>query len=102
MIVVALLTSQSSAVQLSANSESGLWAEIEKQAAKHHHKHKEHKDTKEDKAAAEAKAAADKKESDEAKNIKDNATQGLASLEKDDASLSDMLSFSKEVASTKT
>ena len=39
--------------------------------------------------------AAQKKESEEAKHIKDDATQGLASLEKDDASLSDMLSFSK-------
>ena len=102
LIVVALLTSQSSAVSLreSVNSETGLWAEIEKQAAHKHHKH--HKDKKEDKAADEAKAVAQKKESEEAKNITSDATQGLATLEKDDASLSDMLSFSKQVANTKT
>ena len=56
-MVVALLTTQSSAISLreSVNSETGLWAEIEKQAAHKHHKHHEHK--KEDKAADEAKAA---------------------------------------------
>ena len=62
-----------------------------------HHKHHS-KDKKEDKAADEAKAATQKKESEEAKKITGEATQGLATLEKDDASLSDMLSFSKEVA----
>jgi hypothetical protein len=79
------------------NSETGLWAEIEKQAAHKHHKHHS-KDKKEDKAADEAKAAAQKKESEEAKKITGEATQGLATLEKDDASLSDMLSFSKVIA----
>ena len=49
---------------------------------------------------AKKKTKAQKK--DEAKEITNKAQQGLAELEKDDASISDMLSFSKAVASGKT
>ena len=102
LIVVALLTSQSSAVSLRESALSGteLWAEIEKQAAHKHHKHHEHK--KDEKAEDPAKSLAQKKEAEEAKVISEDANKGLENLEKDDASLSDMLSFSKQVASTKT
>lgn len=103
LIVVALLTSQSSAVSLRESAYSGteLWTEIEKQAAHKHHKHHEHKE-KEDPKEAEAKSLAQKKQAEEAKVISDDANKGLENLEKDDASLSDMLSFSKQVAGTKT
>lgn len=102
LIVVALLTSQSSAVSLRESALSGteLWAEIEKQAAHKHHKHHEHK--KDEKAEDPAKSLAQKKEAEEAKHISEDANKGLENLEKDDASLSDMLSFSKQVANTKT
>ena len=49
-----------------------------------------------------AKKKGKAKKSKEAKEITKNAKEGLAELEKDDASVSDMLSFSKAVASGKT
>lgn len=68
--------------------------------AKKTHKSKKHTHAKKDKNAIQTETNA--LPSAEAKKIIETADNSLKSLEKDDASLSDMLSLSKEIATGKT
>lgn len=70
-------------------------AKKEKKSKKKHAKH-----TKKDKNAVQTDTNAPS--SEEAKKIIEKADSGIKNLEQDDASLSDMLSFKKEIATGKT
>ena len=99
--VIALLgKGEVEAIQISAHHKHKKEA-----AKKHHHKHKHHKKhKKDDKDSDEEIQIEEKQKADnkEAAEITAKADTGLKNLQDNDASLSDMLSFSKAIAQGKT
>ena len=104
-------TAEVGAVQLDTHHKHKKEAEKKKhhhkKHSKHHKKHKKDDDKdeegKDDTAAKKSKENVQVEQTaKEAQEITNKATSGLKNLEDNDASLSDMLSFSKAIAQGKT